>query len=164
MLALYHAGCVRRSSGPVGHEQPYNQVARTGRSRLRWRMSDTTTRGIRIQVRSEFLPERSSPREGQYLFQYHVRISNVGSEPAQLVSREWVVTNAEGDVERYSGPGVVGEQPVLPPGAAFEYTSFCPLKTAVGSMQGTYQMVTGSGDRFDAIISPFTLAVPHALN
>jgi ApaG protein len=127
-------------------------------------MSDTTTRGIRIQVRSEFLPERSSPREGQYWFQYHVRIANVGSETAQLISREWTITNAEGEVEKVKGAGVVGEQPVLPPGSSFEYSSFCPLKTAVGSMQGAYQMVTAGGERFDAVIAPFTLAVPHALN
>lgn len=127
-------------------------------------MSDTTTRGIRIQIRSEYVPERSSPRDDQYLFQYHVRISNVGSETAQLISREWIITNAEGEVERVKGAGVVGEQPVLTPGTTFEYTSFCPLKTAVGSMQGSYQMVTGDGDRFDALIAPFTLAVPNALN
>jgi ApaG protein len=127
-------------------------------------MSDTTTRGIRIQVRSEYIPERSSPRDGTYLFQYHVRIANVGSETAQLISREWIITNADGEVERVKGPGVVGEQPVLPPGATFEYTSFCPLKTKVGAMQGSYQMVTTDGDRFDALIAPFTLATPHALN
>ena len=127
-------------------------------------MSDTTTRGIRIQVRSEYIPERSSPRDGTYLFQYHVRISNVGSETAQLISREWIITTADGDEERVKGAGVVGEQPVLSPGAAFEYTSFCPLKTKVGSMQGTYQMVTADGDRFDAVIAPFTLAVPHAVH
>ena len=127
-------------------------------------MSDTTTRGIRVQVRSAYLSERSSPREGQYLFQYHVRISNVGSETAQLVSREWIITNAEGEVERVKGPGVVGEQPVLSPGGSFEYSSFCPLKTAVGSMHGAYQMVTDKGEQFDAVIAPFTLAVPNALN
>jgi ApaG protein len=127
-------------------------------------MSDTTTRGIRVQVRSEFLPERSSPREGEYFFQYHVRIANVGRETAQLISREWIVTNAEGEVDTYKGAGVVGQMPVLPPGAEFEYTSFCPLKTAVGSMQGCYQMVTSSGEQFDAVIAPFTLAVPNALN
>jgi ApaG protein len=126
--------------------------------------NDTTTRGIRIEVKSTYLSERSSPRDSQYLFAYQVRISNVGSETAQLVSREWVITNAEGDVERVKGPGVVGEQPVLPPGGAFEYTSYCPLKTAVGSMQGSYQMVTGDGERFDAQITPFTLAVPNSLN
>jgi ApaG protein len=127
-------------------------------------MSDTTTRGIRIQVRSEFLPERSSPRDSSYLFQYHVRISNTGAETAQLVARDWIITNAEGEVERVKGPGVIGEQPVLPPGSSYEYTSFCPLKTAVGSMHGSYQMVTSDGERFDAEIAPFTLAVPNALN
>ena len=127
-------------------------------------MSVTTTRGIKIQVKSAYLPERSSPRESSYLFMYNVRISNVGSETAQLVSREWIITNAEGEVERVKGPGVVGEQPVLPPGGSFEYTSYCPLKTAVGSMQGSYQMVTAEGEQFDALISPFTLAVPNALN
>lgn len=124
----------------------------------------TTTRGIKIQVKSAYLPERSSPRESSYLFMYNVRISNVGSETAQLVSREWIITNAEGEVERVRGPGVVGEQPVLAPGGSFEYTSYCPLKTAVGSMQGSYQMVTAEGEQFDAMIAPFTLAVPHALN
>src|SRR5687767_1718698 len=126
--------------------------------------SSTTTRGIRIEVRSEFLPERSSPRDGSYLFQYDVRISNVGSETAQLISREWIITNADGEVERVKGPGVIGEKPMLPPGGAFEYTSFCPLKTAVGTMQGSYQMVTQDGTRFDAAISAFTLAVPRSLH
>ena len=135
------------------------------RSSTRSRLgSETTTRGIRIQVRSEFVPERSSPRDSSFLFQYHVRVSNVGTETAQLISREWIITNAEGEVERVKGPGVVGEQPVLHPGGSFEYTSYCPLKTAVGSMQGSYQMLTTDGERFDALISPFTLAVPNALN
>ena len=125
---------------------------------------DTTTRGIRIEVKSAYLSERSSPRDSQYLFAYQVRISNVGTETAQLVSREWIITSAEGDVEHVKGPGVVGEQPVLAPGGSFEYTSYCPLKTAVGAMQGTYQMVTGDGEKFDAQIAPFTLAVPNALN
>jgi ApaG protein len=135
------------------------------RSSTRSRLgSETTTRGIRIHIRSEYVPERSSPRDSSYLFQYHVRISNVGSDTAQLISREWIITTAEGEVERVKGPGVVGEQPVLHPGQSFEYTSYCPLKTAVGSMQGSYQMVTPEGERFDAMISPFTLAVPNALN
>jgi ApaG protein len=127
-------------------------------------VSDTTTRGIRVQVKSAYLPERSSPREGSYLFEYNVRISNVGSETAQLVSREWIITSADGEVERVKGPGVVGEQPVLAPGSTFEYRSYCPLKTAVGSMHGTYQMLTADGEQFDAVIAPFTLAVPNALN
>lgn len=127
-------------------------------------MSDTTTRGIRIQVKSTFLTDQSSPRDCHYLFAYHVRISNVGSETAQLISREWVITNAEGEVERVKGPGVVGEQPVLASGNSFEYTSYCPLKTPVGSMLGSYQMVTAGGEKFDAVIAPFTLAAPHALH
>jgi len=126
--------------------------------------SDTTTRGFRIQVKSAYLSDRSSPRDGQYLFAYLVRISNVGSETAQLVSREWIITSADGEAEHVKGPGVVGEQPMLPPGGVFEYTSYCPLKTSVGSMQGSYQMVTADGERFDAQITPFTLAVPNALN
>ena len=128
------------------------------------RTSDTTTRGIRIEVQSTYMPERSAPKDSQFLFEYHVRISNVGSETAQLISREWIITNADGEVERVKGPGVVGEQPILTPGGSFEYRSFCPLKTPVGSMHGSYQMLTASNDRFDAIISPFTLAVPNALN
>lgn len=127
-------------------------------------MSDTTTRGIRVQVTSSYLPERSSPRDCQYLFAYHIRISNVGSETAQLVSREWIITSADGEVERVKGPGVVGEQPVLTPGGSFEYTSYCPLKTSVGSMQGSYQMMTADGEKFEAQIAPFTLAAPHALH
>ena len=127
-------------------------------------MSDTVTRGIRIQVQSQYLSDRSSPRDSQYLFAYHVRISNEGSETAQLVSREWIITSAEGEVERVKGQGVVGEQPVLEPGTSFEYTSYCPLKTAVGSMHGSYQMVTAGGEKFDAQITPFTLAAPHALH
>ena len=127
-------------------------------------MSVTTTRGIQIHVKSAYLPERSSPRESSYLFMYNIRIANVGAETAQLISREWIITNADGEVERVKGPGVVGEQPVLPPGGSFEYTSYCPLKTPVGSMQGSYQMVTADGEHFDAIIAPFTLAVPNALN
>lgn len=127
-------------------------------------MSDTTTRGIRVQVTSTYLPERSSARDCQYLFAYHIRISNVGSETAQLVSREWIITTADGEVERVKGPGVVGEQPVLTPGSSFEYTSYCPLKTSVGSMQGSYQMMTADGEKFEAQIAPFTLAPPHALH
>jgi ApaG protein len=127
-------------------------------------VSDTVTKGIRVQVRSVFVPERSAPREQHFFFAYHVRISNEGDGPAQLVSRHWVITNADGDVQEVRGPGVIGETPVLAPGAAFEYTSYCPLTTAVGTMQGSYTMVTPDGATFDAAIAPFTLAAPNALN
>jgi ApaG protein len=127
-------------------------------------MSDETTRGIRVQVTSDYLPERSSPNDQQYFFTYRVRLSNVGLERAQLMSRLWVITDSDGNVQEVRGPGVVGEQPVLGPGDVFEYSSFCPLPTSVGSMHGTYQMVAESGEAFDAVIAPFTLAVPNALN
>jgi ApaG protein len=127
-------------------------------------MSDTTTNGIRVQVEARYLAEQSSPRDNQYLFAYRIRISNEGTETAQLISRHWIITDADGHVEQVQGPGVVGEQPLLGPGSSFEYTSFCPLRTSVGTMHGTYQMVKADGDGFDAVIAPFTLATPNALN
>ena len=127
-------------------------------------MSDTTTRGVRVEVRTAYVPERSSPAESQYFFAYRIRISNVGDETVQLLSRHWIISDGEGNTEHVRGPGVVGEQPVLEPGEAFEYTSFCPLPTPLGSMQGTYQMVTAGGSAFEAEIAPFSLAVPTAIN
>src|SRR6185436_18553373 len=127
-------------------------------------MSDTTTRGIRIQVASFYVEERSEPQAGYYFFAYRVRISNVGTEQAQLISREWIITDSDGNVERVQGDGVVGEQPVLDPGEQFDYTSFCPLRTSMGSMQGAYTMRTGDGKTFEAVIDPFTLAVPGVDN
>lgn len=128
-------------------------------------MSDTTTRGIRIEVEASYEPERSSPAESYFFFSYRVRISNVGDAVAQLLSRLWIITDSDGEVQRVEGPGVVGETPVLEPGKWFEYTSFCPLKTAVGTMEGYYVMeVARGGERFEARIAPFTLAVPGAVN
>lgn len=125
-------------------------------------MSDTTTRGIRVEVESEFLADRSNGH--RWYFAYHVRISNVGNETAQLISREWIVTDGDGNVERVVGPGVVGEFPRLEPGDAYEYTSFWPLSTEVGAMQGTYTMRTDSGESFQAVIAPFTLSAPGTVN
>ena len=127
-------------------------------------MSAATTRGIRVRVESSYVEERSSPAERHYFFAYHVRIENVGEEGAQLLARRWVITDSDGNQEIVEGPGVVGEQPSLAPGEAFEYTSFCPLPTAVGTMHGTYHMVSDAGELFTAEIAPFTLAVPHAVN
>ena len=127
-------------------------------------MSDATTRGVRVQVHSTYVPERSAPPEGRFFFAYRVRISNVGEETVQLVSRHWLITDGDGNVEQVQGPGVVGEQPVLEPGEAFEYTSFCPLRTPIGSMHGSYQMVRTSGESFEVEIAPFHLAMPAALN
>jgi ApaG protein len=127
-------------------------------------VSVATTNGIRIEVVSRFLPDRSSPRQRQFLFAYHVTISNVGDEVAQLQSRRWVITDGNGEVQTAEGPGVVGEQPVLEPGTSFEYTSFCPLPTPFGTMQGHYVMIRPSGESFEAEIAPFMLAVPNAVN
>lgn len=127
-------------------------------------MSDIITRGIRIQVESMYVEERSDPKESYYFFAYHVVISNNGAEAAQLISREWVITDSDGNVERVQGAGVVGETPLLQPGTSFEYTSFCPLRTSMGSMQGGYTMRLTSGETFRAEIAPFTLAVPGVVN
>jgi ApaG protein len=127
-------------------------------------VSEAVTRGIRVRVESRYVAERSAPREAYYFFAYHIRISNESDERVQLVSRRWTITDADGHAEEVHGPGVVGEQPLLAPGESFEYTSFCPLPTPIGSMHGTYQMVPDGGARFDAEIAPFSLAVPTALN
>lgn len=127
-------------------------------------MSEAVTQGIRVQVTSQHLPERSNPAAGQYAFAYKVRISNEGHRPAQLVSRHWIITHGDGRVEEVRGAGVVGHQPRLAPGQHFEYTSWCMLSTPHGTMHGTYQMVRDDGERFDAEIAPFLLAVPNSLN
>ena len=128
-------------------------------------MSDATTHGVRVQVKSLYIRERSEPDEDLYFFAYRVRISNVGEETVQLLSRHWIITDGNGEVEEVKGPGVIGETPVLQPDQSFEYTSFCPLNTPVGSMHGTYQFVDAAGEGgFDAEIAPFTLAVPGMLN
>jgi ApaG protein len=127
-------------------------------------VSVALTDGIRVEVRSEFRPDRSSPAAGRYLFTYTVRIANEGSRTAQLVARHWIITDADGDDEEVVGEGVVGQQPRLASGERFEYTSFCVLRTPFGSMRGSYRMVREDGGEFEAEIAPFTLAAPGALN
>lgn len=127
-------------------------------------MTDTVTRGIRIIARPRFVEEQSDPDNNQYLFAYHITIRNEGPETVQLMARHWVITNGEGKAEDVRGPGVVGYQPTLKPGEEFQYTSGCPLPTPVGTMHGEFNMVTAKGEKFDARIEPFRLAVPRALN
>jgi ApaG protein len=127
-------------------------------------MSEALTRGIRVQVEPDYLAHQSDPRNGLWMFAYHVKIHNEGGETVQLVSRHWIITDATGRVEEVRGAGVIGEQPVLKPGQAFDYTSGCPLPTAMGTMHGTYQMVNQRGERFDVEIAPFTLAEPYTVN
>jgi ApaG protein len=126
--------------------------------------SEAVTRGIRVRVVSEYAPDQSRPSAGQWLFVYTITISNEGAEIVQLVTRHWIITDGNGHVEEVRGDGVVGEQPVLAPGQAFEYSSRCPLRTPFGTMKGTYQMVTRDGDRFDARIAEFTLSEPYTVH
>ena len=126
--------------------------------------SKAVTRGVRIEVTTEYDPTRSFPEHNRWFYLYTVEISNDGSETVQLVSRHWIITDATGHMEEVKGPGVVGESPVLEEGESFEYTSGCPLTTPYGSMHGTYQMVTADGDRFDAKIGEFVLGQPQSLH
>jgi len=126
--------------------------------------SEATTRGIRVSVVSEYAPERSQPADEQWFFLYTITITNTGRETVQLVSRHWIITDANGAVEEVKGPGVVGQQPVLEPGESFTYTSGCPLSTSFGKMEGTYQMTSRSGEGFDVKIAPFTLSEPYTVH
>lgn len=126
--------------------------------------SEAVTRGVRVHVKSQFSPERSSPAARQWFFLYTVTITNEGTETVQLLTRHWIITDGDGQVEEVRGPGVVGQQPVLRPGESFTYTSGCPLSTAIGTMEGTYQMVTPEGDAFDAEIAAFILSEPYTVH
>jgi ApaG protein len=127
-------------------------------------VSNTTSHGIRVSVKSEYVPEQSSPKSHRYVFAYTVRIANEGQGPAQLRSRHWIITDGAGKIEEVRGPGVVGQQPLLRPGEHFEYTSGCVLGTPRGEMRGTYQMHRPDGTTFDATIAPFSLGLPYSLN
>jgi ApaG protein len=109
-------------------------------------------------------PENSRPYQGDWVFQYTIRITNMGAETIQLLSRHWIITDAVDHSEEVKGPGVIGEQPVLAPGESFKYSSWCPLKTPTGMMRGSYQMVRASGDRFEVEIAPFALKAPYTVH
>ena len=121
-----------------------------------------TTRGVRVSVRSFYLADQSRPAEGTHVWAYRIRIDNFGRETVQLLRRTWLITDARGRTQRVHGEGVVGQQPVLEPGEAFEYTSGTPLETPSGFMAGTYHMVAiGSGEAFDVTIPAFSLDSPE---
>lgn len=119
-----------------------------------------------IQVESvpQFIPDQSDPENARYVFSYTITIRNIGSVPAQLISRHWIITDANSSVQEVRGLGVVGHQPLLKPGESFEYTSGCALNTPVGTMKGTYQMTAEDGTQFEAEIPEFTLAIPRVLH
>jgi ApaG protein len=124
-------------------------------------MYTATTRFISVNVDPEFLEDQSDPDEGHYVWAYHIRIENKGEETVQLVNRYWRITDALGRIQEVRGAGVVGEQPLLEPGDAFEYTSGTPLSTPSGFMGGTYEMESATGERFEVTIPTFSLDSPH---
>jgi ApaG protein len=119
---------------------------------------------IHIQVATDYVDEQSEPDSDRYVFAYTITITNNGDVPARLISRHWIITDANGKVQEVSGDGVVGEQPHLNPGEEFRYSSGAVLETPVGAMQGLYRMEADNGVNFDAPIAPFTLAVPGVLH
>lgn len=127
-------------------------------------MSDTITRGVRIIVKPQYVPDQSQPDRAHFFFAYHITVVNEGAVTVQLRSRHWVITDGEGRTEEVRGAGVVGQQPVLKPGERFSYSSACPLTTPVGTMHGSFRMEPAEGEAFDAQIDPFRLAVPRILN
>lgn len=127
-------------------------------------MSNQTEHQIRVEVETDFIPAQSDPDNERYVFAYTITIHNEGQVPARLLARHWVITDANGRVQEVEGEGVVGEQPYLRPGEAFQYTSGTMIGTPVGTMQGSYHLVADDGAAFDAPIAPFTLAAPRVLH
>ncbi len=119
---------------------------------------------IDIEVQARFLPEQSAPEQQRYVFAYTVRLHNAGDQAAQLISRHWVITDGNEQVREVRGEGVVGEQPMMQPGADYEYTSGAVLETETGTMHGSYQMRAADGTQFDAPIPAFLLSIPRVLH
>lgn len=127
-------------------------------------MAEAKKNAIELQVHTEYLPEQSEPEAGRHAFSYTISITNVGTVAAQLISRHWIITDADGAVQEVRGLGVVGQQPLLQPGQNFEYSSGCILATPVGTMKGSYQMVAEDGEQFEAQIDEFVLSMPRILH
>jgi ApaG protein len=119
---------------------------------------------IRVDVATSYVEDQSNPTEGRFVFAYTITIRNEGQIAARLMTRHWIITDANGKVQEVQGEGVVGEQPYLKPGQGFRYSSGAILETPVGVMQGSYRMVADGGEVFDAPIAPFTLAMPGMLH
>ncbi|MHC1480088.1 Co2+/Mg2+ efflux protein ApaG [Frateuria aurantia] len=127
-------------------------------------MNSQSSYTIDVQVQTQFVPDQSRPDDNRYVFAYTVTLRNLGNVGAQLLTRHWIITDANGKTEEVTGEGVVGEQPWMRPGDDFEYTSGAVLETAVGVMTGTYHMLADDGTRFEAPIPPFTLTIPRTLH
>jgi ApaG protein len=122
------------------------------------------THHIDVSVKPAYIPEQSDPHNGHYVFSYTVTIMNTGEVPAKLLTRHWIITDGDGQVQEVKGDGVIGEQPYLKPGEGFQYTSGTFMNTPVGTMQGSYQMLADDGETFDAIIPSFRLSIPNILH
>lgn len=127
-------------------------------------MAEAKKYEVTVATRTAFIPEQSDEGNSRYVFAYTVTITNTGNVPAQLISRHWIITDADDQVQEVRGLGVVGEQPYLKPGESFEYTSGTAIATPVGTMRGSYQMVAEDGVGFDAAIPEFTLSMPRVLH
>jgi ApaG protein len=125
---------------------------------------DSSHPAIRVEVETAYVEEQSDPRDKRFVFSYTITIRNEGQVPARLLTRHWIITDANGNVKELRGDGVVGEQPYLKPGQGFRYSSGAVIETPVGTMQGSYQMVGDDGRSFDAPIAPFRLAMPGVLH
>jgi ApaG protein len=122
-----------------------------------------TTGGVTVRVSVSYLPEQSEPGRGRWFWAYHVRIENEGEQAVQLLTRHWTITDGRGARHSVEGEGVVGEQPLIAPGEAYDYVSGCPLATPSGSMQGSYRMVGEDGGQFDVAIPHFALVAPAVM-
>jgi len=127
-------------------------------------MNSKTPYTIDVEVESRFVPDQSQPTDNRYVFAYTITLRNAGETGAQLMTRHWVIKDANGKVEEVRGDGVVGEQPWMRPGESFEYTSGAVLETAVGTMEGSYSMIADDGTQFDAPIPTFVLSIPRTLH
>ena len=127
-------------------------------------MADSKRYELTVEPKAAFVADQSDPAKDQYVFTYTITITNTGSVAAQLLSRHWIITDADHKVQEVKGLGVVGQQPLLKPGESFEYTSGASIPTAVGTMHGTYQMMAEDGKAFDVPIPSFTLSVPRTLH
>jgi ApaG protein len=127
-------------------------------------MADSRKYHITVKPVANYIPDQSDETAGRYVFAYTISITNTGTSPAQLISRHWLITDSNHEVQEVRGLGVVGEQPLLKPGETFEYTSGTALPTPIGTMKGTYQMVAEDGEHFDAEIPEFTLSIPRVLH
>ena len=127
-------------------------------------MSSDHTHNIDIAVKVNYLAEQSDEADNRYVFSYHITVTNSGLTPVQLISRHWIITDANNEIQEVHGKGVVGEQPVIKPGESYEYSSGTVLATQVGTMRGSYQMRAEGGGEFDAAIPQFVLSIPRTLH